>query len=89
MRMEHELKTWPCYFEHVTSGNKTFEIRKNDRGFQSGDTVVLREWDPAKFICASEPVGGYTKQKAKFKIGYVYPLENHTVVFSLLPWEPK
>ena len=27
-------------------GRKTFEIRKNDRGFEVGDTLILKEWNP-------------------------------------------
>lgn len=44
--MNHDLKIWPEYFEAVRSGSKTFEIRKNDRGFQPGDMVTLREYNP-------------------------------------------
>lgn len=44
--MEHELKIWPQYYCRVADGSKTFEIRKNDRGYQPGDVVVLKQWDP-------------------------------------------
>lgn len=37
----HELKTWPCYFDAVKRGEKTFEVRRDDRGFQKGDVVRL------------------------------------------------
>lgn len=43
--MIHELKTWNEYFEEVVTGNKTFEVRKNDRAFKKGDTLILKEWD--------------------------------------------
>lgn len=47
--MEHELKIYPKYFEDVTSGKKTFEVRKNDRNFQVGDILPLKEWDNIKY----------------------------------------
>ena len=39
---EHTLKTHPNYWDAVKSGEKTFEIRLDDRGFQKGDTLVLQ-----------------------------------------------
>ena len=42
----HALKTWPEYFEHLLYGLKTFELRKDDRGFQIGDKLLLQEYDP-------------------------------------------
>jgi hypothetical protein len=39
--MIHELKTWPKIFEQMKSGLKTFDFRKNDRGFQVGDFLLL------------------------------------------------
>ena len=40
--MEHELKTDPVVFDAVKSGEKTFEIRLNDRNFKVGDVLFLR-----------------------------------------------
>ena len=42
--MTHDLKSWPEFFNRLWSGEKTFEIRKNDRGFRVGHTLLLREW---------------------------------------------
>lgn len=89
--MIHELKTWPQYFCRVADGSKTFEVRKNDRGFQQGDEVLLREWNPKTELTDaytgwSEDVIGYTDAKPlRFKIGYVFPIDAERVVFSLLP----
>ena len=44
--MQHELKTWPLYFNAVWRGEKTFEVRENDRDFSIDDDLLLREWDP-------------------------------------------
>lgn len=43
----HELKTWPQFFDAIVDGTKTFELRKDDRGFQVGDVLHLREYDIA------------------------------------------
>jgi hypothetical protein len=46
--MEHDLKCWPIYFQMVDDLMKQFEIREvRDRAFSVGDTLLLREWDPA------------------------------------------
>lgn len=45
----HELKIYPKYFEDILNGSKRFEIRKNDRNFQVGDKILLKEWDNIKY----------------------------------------
>lgn len=42
----HPLKTWPLFFEALLEGSKTFEVRRNDRGFEVGDNLRLLEWLP-------------------------------------------
>lgn len=71
----HSLKILPEYFEAVTSGDKTFEIRKNDRDFQVGDEVILKEWYEEK----------YTGNEMKFEITYITDFEQKEgyVVFGI------
>lgn len=44
--MIHDLKIWPEHFRDVRAGIKTAELRLNDRNYQPGDVLVLREYDP-------------------------------------------
>ena len=46
--MTHELKTLPQYFWEVWNGNKTFEIRKDDRDYKVGDKLRLLEFNYVK-----------------------------------------
>lgn len=39
----HELKIQKQFLDAVLSGEKPFEVRKNDRGFQKGDQVLFKE----------------------------------------------
>lgn len=60
--MIHELKIFPEYFNKVISGEKTFEIRLNDRNFLVGDYIALNEFTTE---------GGYTGRSALYRITYV------------------
>lgn len=42
-----EKKCWPDFFDEVASGKKRFELRLNDEDISAGDTLILKEWDPA------------------------------------------
>lgn len=59
-RKTHELKVLPKYFEAVQRGRKKFELRKDDRGFEVGDYVLLRVWDGEKFT------GRYSYHEIKY-----------------------
>lgn len=44
MATVHKLKTLDRYYDAVAAGTKTFEVRKNDRAFQTGDILELVRW---------------------------------------------
>jgi hypothetical protein len=44
--MIHTLKTLPRFFDAVDNEIKMFEVRKDDRNFQVGDTLKLCEYKP-------------------------------------------
>lgn len=41
----HKLKVWSEFMDDLINGNKTFELRFNDRNFQVGDILSLLEYD--------------------------------------------
>ena len=61
MSVTHELKTWPVYWDAIARGDKTFDVRRDDRGFQKGDVLKLWKFDPDK---------GYVRDQ-KNRDGYV------------------
>ncbi len=60
--VQHTLKTWIEPFTAVWEGRKRYEVRQNDRNFQSGDVLVLREWD--RFA------EKYTGRVVRARVGY-------------------
>lgn len=42
---EHKLKIERPYYDAIKRGDKTFEVRRDDRGFQKGDILVLAQCD--------------------------------------------
>lgn len=44
----HDLKTWPEFFQPVKRGEKTFELRFDDRGYRAGDFLRLKEYLPTE-----------------------------------------
>lgn len=59
----HELKIWPTYFDAVVDGAKTFELRRDDRGFRAGDMLLLREWNPN--------TNSYTGRSVRCRVDYL------------------
>jgi hypothetical protein len=63
---QHDLKIWPEGFEAIMAGAKTWEFRRFDRYYRVGDTLLLREWDPA--------TKDYTGRTIRKKVTYLQDL---------------
>lgn len=73
--MKHELKIQSAHFQNKITGDKPMEIRQNnDRGFQKGDLIKYREWNPTT---------GYTGNGMFCRVTYVtnYMQKENYVVF--------
>jgi hypothetical protein len=63
--MIHTLKIFFDFYYAVKSGEKTFEVRENDRGYQKGDKLILRAYCtyyldmPALFAEVSYVLSGF------------------------------
>jgi len=63
----HELKTMREYFEATMCGDKTFEVRQNDRHFVANDTVTLREFNDGKFTGSNRELSLLRSTKEKYQ----------------------
>ena len=80
--MTHRIKLSHHYADAVLCGQKNFEIRYNDRGYQRGDKVVFTVVDDSK-ITMPHPLAHET-----FIITYLvhgYGLEKDWCVFGIRP----
>lgn len=68
---EHTLKTLERYWDAVADGRKTFEVRKNDRAFQTGDILVLEKWDNDGRYYRTEPGDAFKPMKLRKRITYL------------------
>lgn len=41
----HDLKVKPIFFREVINGKKMFELRYDDRDYDEGDILILREYE--------------------------------------------
>lgn len=73
----HELKIAPEYFEKLLSKEKTFEFRYNDRNYQVGDILKLKEYHDNK----------YTGRETSVQITYILQdfegLQSNYVILSI------
>lgn len=71
MPQEHHLKTWPDYFDAIARGEKNFEVRRDDRGFQRGDYLILFRTEIERRHIIDRDSHGAPKHTLKKQITYV------------------
>tara|TARA_R110000851_G_scaffold268071_2_gene420675 strand:+ start:6446 stop:6877 length:432 start_codon:yes stop_codon:yes gene_type:complete len=85
----HDLKVWPEFFGDLQDGAKLFELRRDDRPFEEGDWLKLREWKKPDILAATP--GGYTGARCMRQIAYVlrgaleHGLQDGFVILGLAP----
>ncbi len=61
--MKIEKKAWPEFFDKILNGEKNFELRLADFKCNSGNILILKEWNPE--------TKEYTGRIIKKEISYV------------------
>lgn len=85
--MIHELKTWPVPYGAATAGEKTYDIRRADRRYRTGDVLVMREFMPPE-----DPTeeGYYTGNFSIWQVSHIteggaWGIPAHLVVMGIKP----
>lgn len=79
LRHYHVLKSEKRFFQDELSGKKQFTIRKNDRNYQVGDIVYLKETEDGVYTGRRDPLGHEIKYIFH---GGQYGLEEGYCVFN-------
>ena len=74
----HTLKSVTTHFENLLNGNKPFDIRRDDRGYEEGDVLHLREYDG----------DDYTGRQSLYVVTYAEETTDGYVVMAVKPWAP-
>lgn len=86
-RRTHQLKVDHAPFESLLHGTKKAEIRYDDRGYRSGDILVMRETARTNLEMKREGLPLiYTKRAAAFRVTHIqsgYGLPTDMVVLSV------
>jgi len=77
--MEHLLKIEPVFLDQIISGEKTFELRKNDRNYQKGDIIKFTDLTKNNFLGESY----YFNVLSVFSCEEYYGLRNGYVILSI------
>lgn len=92
MNSIHVLKTVDRYWDAVKAGTKTFDVRRNDRAFQTGDVLVLRRTDEKGFSATlpEDRTSRFSESDLTVKVSYLlqggqFGIEPGYCVLGLVP----
>ena len=96
---QHRIKCWPEQFQALADGRKHHEVRRNDRNYQVGDTLILEEFildDPDRVDVGGRLInlGHYTGRRLHREVTWVtqagtFGLPADVCVMSLTWWPGK
>jgi glyoxylate utilization-related uncharacterized protein len=72
--MKVEKKAWPEYFQAIIDGKKHFDLRLDEFEIGEGDTLWLREFNPA--------TQKYTGRELEKKVSYVVKVKLDKLFWS-------
>ena len=84
--MTHDIKIMKEFADAVASGDKTFEIRENDRSYQRGDFVVFHVMQ--KGMAFLLPMADHPLNGKRYEITYVlsgWGLQDGYVALGIRP----
>jgi hypothetical protein len=86
--VEHKLKCWPQYYDAIERGEKPFEVRRDDRGFQKGDVLLLQRTRSESPYYVDYDGYGKVKKEMRRTITYIltggqFGIEHGYVVLGL------
>ena len=84
--MTHNIKILKSFVEPILDCEKTFEIRKNDRGYQRGDYIRFTVLDAPLFESATDQALRQAIEHKTYEITYVlngFGLERDYVAFGI------
>ena len=83
----HKIKIHKSYADAIVEGRKTFEVRLNDRGYNTGDFVQFQVVEQRLSVLCDT---SHKLNDMQFVITYVYSgkgLDSEYVVFGIKPVE--
>lgn len=88
--IEHDIGIWPQHYDHVRMGDKPFELRKNDRCYQKGDSLVMRVYEPKTRKYLSEQLFPPLHAEVTYVLSAsIFGLRDNYVALGTRMFDPK